>query len=313
MSNQKKVVAASQMTPATNKKRKEVKVKVRRSENLLCIGSEMFYDSFWLKMMFIGAAFVGARNMRKADKKTLAYVDNGYTNFEKLALDGLAKEQGFTTMPLSSSAAMLALLNRDRDNYGLLDVMFFCHGVNSRISMNFWGRPNIELTKNNVSSANARAFLPNGRVFSYACRTGVLVDRESFDKESDAQPENSLAQLMANHFNIEVHAYLRRSFYGNVLRSAPQSSSIASTLRTRRNTQEGQVIGLPPDHEALPHPGLGDTNLPNSLPFSGPKREGTVDYALWRKAGGITLPTPGDSPAGLPTNMRIFKHSLTSS
>lgn len=303
MTNQKKIVAASQMTPATNKKRKEVKVKVRRSENLLCVGSEMWYDSFWLKMMFIGAAFVGARNMRKADKWTLAYVDNGYTYLEKLALDVLAKEKGFETLAVGSSSALLALFNRDRDNFGLLDVMFFCHGENSKISMNYWRRPNIDLSLSNLISISANAFLPNGRISSYACRTGVLMGREKFENESDAQPENSLAQRLASHLNIEVHAYLRRTFYGNVLRVPSQSESISKAVRDGKEVREGQVIPVPPEHEALPHPGLADS----LNPLSGPKREGTDGYALWRKAGGITLPTAAQTPAGLSTSMRIFR------
>jgi hypothetical protein len=308
MSNALKRVATSRLTPTTNKQRKQVKVRVRQAENILFIGSEMWYDSFWLKMMFIGAAFVGARGMRKADKQTLAYVDNGYTHLEKLALDELATEHGFRSLAIKSTSGVLALLNQDRLNFGLLDVMFFCHGVNSKITMNFWSRPNVELTTNNFLSVNAKAFLPHGRIFSYACRTGVFIDEESFDSESDAQPENSLAQLMANHFNIEVHAYLRRTFYGNVLRPASQSSSISSTLNAKRDTYERSIIQIPPDHEALPHRDLGNTNPSNRLnPFAGSKREGTVDYALWRKAGGITLPSAAQTPTGLPTNMRTYK------
>jgi hypothetical protein len=307
MSNPGKVVATSRLTPTTVKQRKPVKVRVRQTENILFIGSEMWYDSFWLKMMFIGAAFVGARRMRKADKQTLAYVDNGYTHLEKLALDGLASEHGFTTLAIDSTSAMLALLNRDRNNFGLLDVMFFCHGLNSKISMNFWSKPLVDLTVKNFSSVNAKAFLPNGRLFSYACRTGVSVDKDSFDSESDALPENSLAQLMASHFNVEVHAYLRRTFYGNVLRTASHSSAITSTLKAQRNEYAGSIVQIPPDHEALPHPELGNTSLTNSLPFSGPKREGTVDYALWRKRGGMTLPSAAETPTGLSTSIRIFR------
>lgn len=302
MSNQKKVIAASQMTPATNKKRKEVKVKVRKSENLLCVGSEMWYDSFWLKMMFIGAAFVGARNMRKADKSTLAYVDNGYTYLEKLALDALAKEKGFETLAVDSSSALLALLNRDRDNYGLLGVVFFCHGVPQKIAMNFSRLPNIDLSIENFSSVNARAFLPNGKIMSYACRTGVAVKDDSFEKVSDAQPEKSLAQKLADHFKIEVHAFLKRSFYGSVLRNPSHSEAISNVVKDNREALAGQVIDIPPEHEALPHPGLA-----NGLnPLSGPRREGTNGYALWRKMGGMVLPQSGQTPTGLPSGMRLF-------
>ena len=124
-----------------------------------------------------------------------------------------------------------------------------------------------------------------------------------FKSEAEAHPENSLAQKMATYFDIEVHAFLRRSFYGDVIRTKAQSNAISSILKAARETQDGMIVDIPPEHEALPHPGLADS----INPFSSPKREGTDNYALWRKGGGLSLPIAADSPAGLPKEMRVFK------
>lgn len=301
-----KTVGTSSTSPTDNKKRKEVQVKVPKTENIMFIGSELHYDSFWLKMMFIAAAYAKVKDLRFATKKTVAYVDNGYTRAEKLTLDSLRDKYGFEIVKIASSADVIALLNKDRDECKLQDVAFFSHGVVGRITLNYHEDENeIPFGLNNFTSVRKDAFMSSGRIYSYACRTGVAVEdyKLGFKAEADAKPEISLAQKMADYFDIEVHAFLRRSFYGNVLRAKSQSDFISSTLKTERATKDGSIIDIPPDHEALPHPGLAD----GWNPASGPKREGTDNYALWRKGGGLALPVAADSPEGLPTEMRVFK------
>ena len=196
------------------------------------------------------------------------------------------------------------MLNKDRDDVKLQDVAFFSHGVVGRIALDYDGEDDINFEIKNFTSVRKDAFMSTGRIYSYACRTGVSVEDLTlgFKSEADAHPENSFAQKMADHFDIEVHAFLRRSHYGDVIRVKSESVTISSTLKTARATKEGSVIDIPPEHEALPHPGLASS----WNPVSSAKREGTVDYALWRKRGGLSLPVAGDSPTGLPAEMRVF-------
>lgn len=294
------------LTSVEDRKRVQAKVKIPKTENIIFIGSEQYYDSFWLKMMFIGAAYVKAKSLRKADKQTIAYVNEGYTFQEKLAIEHFRKNGKFDLVKLSTSSDLVNLLNQDRETYKLLDVAFFSHGVINQISLNYNGDGDaVDLSTANFSKVSAKAFAANGRLYSYACRTGVSVEdwKRGFNNEAEAKPEHSLAQKLADHFGIEVHAFLRRTFYGDVLREKSQSEVISSTLNSERETRNGQAIAIPPDHEALHHPGLADS----LNPFSGPKREGTDNYALWRKNGGLQLPTAASSPTGLPTAMRAFK------
>lgn len=302
-------LGGSATTPTDQKKRKQQRVKRPKTENIIFVGSEMHYDSFWLKMMFIAAAHhltTKRGHFRSANKNTIAYVDNGYTRFEKLALDQLAKKKKFEVVKLSRSSDIASCMNKDRDNYKLQDVVFFSHGVVGAITLNYGDDPDIRFDEAVMKSVNAKAFAVGGRIYSYACRTGNSVNNlTDFTQESEAKPELSLAQKMADHFGKEVHAFLRRTFYGNVLREKSQSDTITSTLKEARKAATGQVIDLPPEHEALPHDGLGHTW--SSRFGMGAAGEGTIDYALWRKAGGRTLPSAADTPKGLPTEMRIFK------
>jgi hypothetical protein len=72
--------------------------------NLIVVAAENHYETFCTKMMFIAAAYVPAfrgTNFRSADRKTLAYVDDGYTRHEKLALDYLRDHAGFNIVKLA--------------------------------------------------------------------------------------------------------------------------------------------------------------------------------------------------------------------
>lgn len=305
----------AQLTPTDDKKRVDVQVKVPKTENIIFIGSEMYYDLFWLKMMFIGAAYSMAKQMRTADRVVIAYVDEGYTHLEKMAIDNLAKQckdksrsQSVEVKKLGSSADVTSLLNREREDYKLLDVYFSSHGVIGVIDLSYQGRKFVKFSALSVSTVSASAFALHGRFYSYACRTGISVEdyKRGFKSEADAKPEASLAQKMADHFGIEVHAFLRRSFYGDVLRERSASEAISKALRDGRKTSgDTAVISLPPDHEGLPHPGLADRG--SSLFGTGPKGEGTDNFALWRKQGGRSLPVAASDPAGLGSGMRVFK------
>ncbi|AKT37527.1 hypothetical protein [Chondromyces crocatus] len=284
-------------------------------ENVILIGSEMQYDSFWLKMMFIAAGYRLAlsNTYRQGDRKTIAYVDVGYVRPEKLPLETLKDQYGYRLVVLNSSADVVKLFNdRPRIEVGgrsgkllLHYVAFFCHGVPGKIALNYNASPAVDVTESQVSAMNADIFDPQGRITSYACRTGNSTLWESFNNDAEAKPEASLAQKMADRFKVSVFAYLKRTFYGNVLRDPSDSEKISSALKEARKTQEGSIIDIPDEHEALPHPGLAAGGV---FGFgSATVKEGTNGYALWRKGGGRTLPTAAETPKGLSGNLREFK------
>lgn len=291
-----KQIGSSKTTPVDQTKRKDVKVKLPKKENIIIIGSELDYDSFWLKMMFIGAAckFINdATKFRLADKKTILFIDKGYSHFEKLALENL-KPSGFNIIPVRSISTITNHLNNSRDEYKVQDIAFFSHGLPGVIELNFMSVSSISFNSKELNNIKSDIFLSSGHIYSYACRTGVANRTNDFSK---SDPQNSLAQLMANKFKVPVSAFYKRSFYGAVLRKKEDSENIVQQLASGKNEDCSNVVEIMPQHEALPHEGLGGF---------GAWREGTKDYALWRKTGGITLPTSANTPEGWPDSFTIF-------
>ncbi|MDY6993453.1 MAG: hypothetical protein SVR94_12750, partial [Pseudomonadota bacterium] len=174
-------------------------------------------------------------------------------------------------------------------------------GLLGRLALNYKGLPSIDITVDNLSSIDMDVFLPNGRIYSYACRTGIAKLGRKFNSDEEADPKNSLAQKMADHFKVDVYAFLTRTYYGNVLREKSDSERISSALKKARQTRDGEIIDIPPEHEGLPHPGLYEGGW-----FSSTDEEGTDEYALWRKQGAIRMPSAGDTPKGLSKSMRRF-------
>ncbi|MDR1064115.1 MAG: hypothetical protein LBL48_09360 [Azoarcus sp.] len=66
-------------------------------------------------------------------------------------------------------------------------------------------------------------------VMSYACRTGIAVDRDSFADGTSPQYDKSLAQTLADCADVEVHAFLRRTDYRQTYGNKAQSETAAKT------------------------------------------------------------------------------------
>ena len=106
-------------------------------------------------------------------------------------------------------------------------------------------------------------------------------------------------RMLADHFNVQVRAFKRRTNYGSVIRERSRHEEIAAQMKEAREGHEGERISLPPNHEAYPHPGLSS----GTWYSAGGRAEGINDYALWRLNGARALPvsgnTPEDQPAGI--------------
>lgn len=283
---------------------------------LNCLTPSPTYDSFWLKMMFVAPAVTvasGPRLLRRADETVIAYVEEDYTFLEKLPLEAVANRFGYRVVPLANSEAITSVINdlpvTQEDGCTirtkLQDVVFFCHGTPGRLALNYDSdKVRVDLTKQLLPHLDPRAFVEDGKLFSFACRTGNGSRSRRFRSDAEARPEHSLAQQLSDHFNITVMAYLTRTYYGEVLRNRADSATISATLRAKRLDQEHSVIDLSAEHEALPHPGLGENLL--GLLGLGPRGEGTNGFSLWRKAAARQLPGPGETPAGLSRAMIAF-------
>ncbi len=292
-----------------------------KKENIIILGSEQYYNSFWLKMMFMAPVFSSAAgyklppHWKPADKTTVLYVRHGYVKAELLALEWLHDNHNVNLKPLNSIGQLAAYLNNrtyDGEEYKIRNLVFFGHGLTDKIALNFWKSPSMDFKKKDIDAISSSAFDKNGAVYSYACRTGTSIDRKHFETPQQAEPQNSLAQYMADHFGVKTYAFMTRTLFKQCIRNPGDSNAIVTSLVEKRKTQEGQTIAISEEHEGLPHPGTGHTvsvfGAPIDPPgaFGGGEREGTSDYALWRKQGARYLPVGGETPTGLPNTMRVF-------
>ncbi len=282
-------------------------------ENLILVGSERYYSSFWWKMMFIAPAYAMVKHnikLQAADVTTIAYVKNEYTNHELLPFEHLKNTMNIKLKIIGGPDDVINIMKErptkkvdDREHKTLLqDVAIFCHGFPGQFAFNysFPGMSDYDVEFSHFKALSPNIFMPDGKIYSYACRTGISVDKNNFKNDAEAKPEESLAQQLADHFKVTVHAYLTRTLFRNIIREPSQSKHIASTLKSKRKTQNGKVIQIPPEHEALPHPGLDYTFSRSQI------KEGVNEYSLWRKEGAIKMPYAASSPAGLSKLMRKF-------
>lgn len=332
MADNWELIGKSSTSPRSNTNRAVVSTRVPKTENIIFIGSEYNYDSFWLKNMFIAAAYPFVKDRAKfriCDKVTIAYIDYGYSNAEKLAIENLKNEilsEVKEVKAIKNHSDMINIFKNDRSAYKIQDVAIFSHGLNGKITLNYNKKPDINLLKSDITNISSNSFMLTGKLYSYACRTGMsdafsLRLTDTFRSIAEAKPDDSLAQSIADHFDIEVHAFYVRSFYGDIIRqkskkvnNIPISQIITNSLVTKKelipnssiiNLYDGATEALRP-FEALKHRGLAESGF-NILGIkSGAVGEGTNGYSLWRKTGGRALPVGATDIDGLPRSMQVF-------
>lgn len=319
MADNWEIIGQSSTSPRSNTNRTVVSTRVPKTENIIFIGSEFEYNNFWLKNMFIAAAYPFIKNrskFRECDKVTIAYVDYGYTRLEKLAIEGLKNEIDFTDnvifIALKTKSKVIEVLNSDRETYKIKDLAFFCHGLNGKITLNYGGRPSIDLVNSDINTIGNTNFLSSARASSYACRTGMsdnltLRTQNSFNNVSEADPDNSFAQLFSNRHNIDFYAFHKRTLYSNILNPKNDAEKISEDLRNKRKIINSDIISILENYEGLIHAELGESykNMWGWIP-RGAVFEGTNGYSLWRKGGGLKIPISANTPKGLPASMTKF-------
>ncbi len=271
-----------------------------KTENIIVMGSEQLYtrNVFWLKSMFLSCGFGVAQGSlwppgwQNADRTTLLYVPIGYSRWQLLTLDFLRDNLDVNIVRcLSTSTVLNYLRNRTIDGveHKIRNLVFFSHGVVGAIDLNYLDHPKLLLRTLDFTSLPSDIFSSDGQILSYACQTA----------------QDHCAQTLADHFDVPVRAFYRKTFYGNCLRDPSDTDRITAIMREQRETRDGQKIDIPPEHEAFPHPGGFVANMMSRSS----REEGTDNYALWRKLGAIALPVTGNDPPQQPSGMAEFQLS----
>lgn len=275
----------------------EVCPKNNKTENIVIIGSEFEYprSGFQLKLMFMSCGYAVASGTlvppgwTGADRTTIGYVRRGYNRWELLNLDYLRDALGCRVVAMTSVRDFTSLLrNRGTgdDRHDIKNLAIFSHGLDRYLALNYVGvGDNMRVYSRDMTSLPGDLFVTSGKIFSYACRTAM----------------GGYGQTLANHFNVQVKAFKRRTNYGSVIRPRSRHEVFAEQMSEARKGKEGQKIDLPPNHEAYPHAGLSAGTIP--FISDGGETEGINDYALWRLNGGRALPVSGDTPEDQPSGI----------
>lgn len=167
-------------------------------------------------------------------------------------------------------------------SHGFPRAISLGYGLRERILVNNEGyRVNPEQTlladKEMFKKWQAKAFYETASFYSWACQTGGI------DKEG----EKSLANHIADHLNISVYTFIRRSDYAETWGSSDDRSYLRFQCRI---------------------PFLGDKNRCEQLDKENEERERNIDTnkAVWMKNGAVHPVKCGTTPEHAQDGMFIF-------
>lgn len=277
-----------------------LKVKILQREYVVIAGTEQHSPNYGNKLMFPAQAVRSVRTLYPHKRYcTLLLFTDGYNKAER----DVIKRDVFKHNPLvhfkelNSKAALVDYLNKgdkhcDRSKIIVKELTIFSHGLPSILDFGLDGSNEAvqRFGIGDVESLSIPAFSIKPTVYSYACRTGNSDSRlvtlnpqytYGTDWATLVKPQSSLAQVLANHLNAEVYAYLRRSFYMNTW-------------------LDGGDKQYKEQYEEVEDESINGWMTP---------KKWIVDWdeALWNSNGAVSGPTAGTTPKGLPQNMYIFR------
>lgn len=237
---------------------------------------------------------------------------------------------------LDSIAHLLDFINsRIAEEREIKQLDLFAHGLVGTIEFGY------ELAKADsyrmrdaqAQMLNPEAFDLRGKIYSYACRTGLGIDADVYVSEGeDPLYEQSLAQLIANTAQTPVWAFARRSNYDQTYGSSEDRSALTSArnrvqadanamkvyrrklsnyqkrLEAHRQASNNPIAALP--NESSPRPpqkiASADDQALVRHANSRDEYEQSIGYPL--DAEGAVRPVrAGGSPTGVPARLLEFK------
>ena len=176
-------------------------------------------------MMFIGQAVRELAEFKRSKPtlaRTLVMFTPSYNEAMLNAARDSAKAYGAGLVEVTNAQALIGYLNqgKDRKRSPIEHLSLFSHGVPHRIAFGYQLAEDFQMSLDvlNYNAISPLAFSSSARIDSYACRTG-MGNRSEYLIEDGIQffpqTNESLAQLLADHLQIKVRAFIRRSDYKN--------------------------------------------------------------------------------------------------
>ncbi|AZC48369.1 MULTISPECIES: PAAR domain-containing protein [Pseudomonas] len=192
---------------------------------LIAIAGSQHDKSSGNQMMFIGQAVRELAEFKRSKPdltRTLVIFTPSYSEAMLSAARGSAKGYGAGVVTVTDAQELIDYLNqgKDRKQSPIEHLSLFSHGVPHRIAFGYQLAGDFQMSLDVLSydKISPSAFASSAQINSYACRTG-MGNRSDFPVEDGIQffpqTNESLAQLLANHLRIKVHAFVRRSDYKN--------------------------------------------------------------------------------------------------
>jgi hypothetical protein len=217
----------------------------------------------------------------------------------------------------------------------VMQLDMFAHGLVGSIEFGYELSKvdSYRLRSAQAAMIKADAFDLKGKIYSYACRTGLGIEANLIVKEGEnPQYDKSLAQLLANTTQTPVWAFARRSnydgTYGNASDRAQQAQASERVkadalavknhnlrlvaynkrLAAHRANTKNPLAQLTNETAPVP-PQKTASDLDRTLNKHAVSRQGhesSVGYPL--DAEGAVRPVrAGDTPAGLPSSLREYR------
>ncbi|MGN7744120.1 PAAR domain-containing protein [Pseudomonas sp. 22526] len=192
---------------------------------LIAVAGSQHDKSSGNQMMFIGQAVRELAEFKRSKPdltRTLVVFTPSYSEAMLSAARGSAKGYGAGVVTVTNAQELIDYLNqgKDRKQSPIEHLSLFSHGVPHRIAFGYQLAGDFQMSLDVLSydKISPSAFASSAQINSYACRTG-MGNRSDFPVEDGIQffpqTNESLAQLLANHLRIKVHAFVRRSDYKN--------------------------------------------------------------------------------------------------
>lgn len=244
------------------------------------------------KMMFIGQAVRELAEFKRTKPslaRTLVVFTPSYSPVMLNAARSSAEAYGAKFVSVTNANELIDYLNtgQDRQQLPIEHLSLFSHGVPQRIAFGYQLAGDFQMSLDVLSYDNISplAFSRSAQIDSYACRTG-MGNRSEFPIEDGIQffpqTNESLAQLLADHLQIRVRAFVRRSDYKN-------------TWGSFEERQLGKLCGISDDSA----PGEEWCRKWNELKEERQENHDVLKFT-YQTMGAINPVISGDTPLGVP-------------
>ncbi|RRV06185.1 hypothetical protein EGJ27_16035 [Pseudomonas sp. v388] len=266
---------------------------------LIAVAGSQHDEAAGNKMMFIGQAVRQLKEYKRehpARPRTLIVFNSGYSE----AMIDAARESAdlyqaaFKT--INTADELIGYINsgKDRQKHPVARFDLFSHGIPLHVSFGYQleEEATMSLGLHNYQQFSPAAFSPTAKITSFACRTG-MGNPQDLEIEGgvqlNPQSEASLAQKLANHLKVPVHAFVTRSDYKN-------------TWGSFMDRREGEICKI--TSKSLPgEEWCGEWGAAMNE-RKGSKEKFTSTY---QRSGALKPVAPGSSPYGPARGLIEFK------